>query len=906
MSLKTQLRKGLLAILVVIVIFIIMTSKSYLDLDGFVNHKLPINISLARQYEKVVGRWNLLSEQAQLLVKESDTDPNFNLWQTELENSLNFIEESVKEEKHKNNAKTIRHIYSSFTRQFASLERLIINRNDIVNKNTAKKINAAKNARTEIEALLKSFKSMIKDLQTTIKSPDFKASLAGTNSLYDKILRIENDLQISETELSLYLNQSSNSNANQAKKVRKASATRVEERLRAIRYLIERSTNESNNPLHKRILNKIGTSVKNFSSAFANLRNTLEASNSDILGLEDQIQNVANSIEELKQQGIAQATVEAEYFWEKIDNVSVEQIKNAHDTYNFIAVFLIFVFIAGIYMMIHLPRKINGPLKDLGNKISNFTLGSKAPTLPPSEILEIDTLRKSFEEMAKGLHHQGEMNRDYLIYIHLFTSIFSDLHETAERVDTPEERKETAINKILNELLEKCPKIDLVKVMEVKYKTSESSDSDSKKKNHKSSNAIQIGTSNGENVGERVFCRLGDPIYSEEFKKSDEFIQYCDSTGFNEDATTQLPEILPIDESSLSGWLYENNLGINAAVDDDNFFQEIYSPFKINENALLKVREREKGLNGCAIAEPLILPGENNDDENRNHGLLLVYFNNPKVKLSWQEISFIQIIASHVAFIIETDELLKDHDAKKLIDNQMEMARGIQENLLPRRIPKIQGLQIDRFNQQAAEVGGDYYDFFKLDKERVGIVIADASGKNVTGAILMTVFKTALSTMDLSTMSASEVLSKANNIIASNITEDKFITAMYIIVNSKTGEVELASAGHNPAFIGSNYGKNFCLSEKNTKGLPLGILEDYPYTSINFTMKKKDLLVMYTDGVTEARNTDGEEYGEQKLKAFMARPHGKTPAQELIDEVKDFYEPAKPHDDITAVTVQMV
>ena len=102
MSLKTQLRKGLLAILVVIVIFIIMTSKSYLDLDGFVNHKLPINISLARQYEKVVGRWNLLSEQAQLLVKESDTDPNFNLWQTELENSLNFIEESVKEEKHKN------------------------------------------------------------------------------------------------------------------------------------------------------------------------------------------------------------------------------------------------------------------------------------------------------------------------------------------------------------------------------------------------------------------------------------------------------------------------------------------------------------------------------------------------------------------------------------------------------------------------------------------------------------------------------------------------------------------------------------------------------------------------------------------------------------------------------------
>ena len=97
------------------------------------------------------------------------------------------------------------------------------------------------------------------------------------------------------------------------------------------------------------------------------------------------------------------------------------------------------------------------------------------------------------------------------------------------------------------------------------------------------------------------------------------------------------------------------------------------------------------------------------------------------------------------------------------------MAREIQENLLPRRVPNIDGLEISKINQPAAEVGGDYYDFFDLKDGKIRVVIADASGKNVPAAIIMTVFKTTLSTMDLAKMSAAEVLFRANNIIAKNI-----------------------------------------------------------------------------------------------------------------------------------------
>ena len=207
------------------------------------------------------------------------------------------------------------------------------------------------------------------------------------------------------------------------------------------------------------------------------------------------------------------------------------------------------------------------------------------------------------------------------------------------------------------------------------------------------------------------------------------------------------------------------------------------------------------------------------------------------------------------------------------------------------------------------KIGGDYYDFFKIDKERIGIVIADASGKNVTGAMLMTVFKTALSTMDLSKMTASEALSKANDIVAGNITPDKFVTAMYLIINSKSGEIEMASAGHNPLIIVSPIPKTSRVQteSKNTKGFPLGIMEGFPYPSTRFTIKKGDMIVLYTDGVTEARNVDGHEFGEEKFTQFLTKPRSDNPAQTLTTMIAEFSEGVdKQHDDITAITIEMV
>jgi sigma-B regulation protein RsbU (phosphoserine phosphatase) len=127
---------------------------------------------------------------------------------------------------------------------------------------------------------------------------------------------------------------------------------------------------------------------------------------------------------------------------------------------------------------------------------------------------------------------------------------------------------------------------------------------------------------------------------------------------------------------------------------------------------------------------------------------------------------------------------------------------------------------------------------------------------------------------------------------------------MYVIINAETGEIELSSAGHNPAFVVSGRGMELVLHEKNVSCMPLGILDSYEYKSISFKMKTDDLLFLYTDGVTEARNAEGDEFGVSGLKKFLARPRAANPAEDLEKVLARYSENAGQHDDITAVSIE--
>ncbi|MGM0599669.1 MAG: SpoIIE family protein phosphatase [Candidatus Rifleibacteriota bacterium] len=885
MSLQRRLTKGISVVLGVIVIFMALTSMSYFDIDSFVTTVLPRNVSIARIYQRFADQWNNTHKQAENDYSDysSITSEKYKKDLENLDGLLLRLENLVKRKERKQQLYTIQNFCGSFSAQLDSYYLLRANRNRISHKQIRERHKAAQGLKSEVVSLLNRFKRMLQDFNSTLKNPDFQESLGRTSSLMEKITRIEKDLLLAESEIALYLSQKDSDNSasfdpNSGKK----AASRVENRLRAIIFLLEKSLKESSTPLHKRVISKVKGRILDFHRSFQNLRNILEAPAGDLMEIEDKLKNKLTKLETLSQKAVSKANEESEFYWKQIFAISDKIKSHAASNHKLILAFLVLVLLAGIYLNISIPAKIGGPLKELNRQIENFKLGDHISLISKSNTEEIDSLARAFQMMSEKLNKQADVNRSYLESIHSLAQVYRDLHQMKASKVNPQERLEKAVDFILDQLITKCPHIDLLKVMVKKEKII-----------------------NPEKQDKLIYYkRLGDPEFSENFCKSPEFIPYCRSVGWNPDDSSQSDEeIIPFDEG-LTGYFYDDSTGIKTASDENSFYQAVYSPVKLNDLPTLTKRKYEKALSGSLFTEPLNLPVQDVEEDQKQLGMLFIYFVDPEVKLSWQDIFFIQIIASQLASIIETDNLLYERDIKRILDDQLDMAKEIQENLLPQSIPKVTNLKISKICKSAAEVGGDFYDFFVLDKNRFGVVIADASGKNVPAAIIMTVFKTTLSTMQLEKLNPAQVLNRANQVIARNITPDRFITAMYVIINSETGEVELSSAGHNPAFVVSGRGMELSLHEKNVSCMPLGILDNYEYENIKFKMKSNDMLFLYTDGVTEARNADEEEFGTGLLKKFLARPRPSNPAKALEEVLKKFSENADQHDDITAVSIE--
>lgn len=876
MSLQKRLARWILVILAVFVIFLGLTSFSYYGIDGFITSVLPRNVAIARTYERFADHWNLAFQEARdnLFLFESIPDQQVTESKDIFQQITGKLKNLIELPERQGRFREIEHLCASFTSQLSTYYLSLNNRNRLHRKNYINRQKATQGMKNEVVNLLERFKSMLSDFNSALKNPDFQASLGRTSMLMQKIARIEKDLLLAETEVALYISQKSGASAqNPDPNVGKKSAERVENRLRAILFLLDNSALESPNPLHKRVLKQIEVKIRSFYESFQKLRNVLEAPESDLIEVEDNLTRSVQQLADLTREGISRATEEVEYYWDQIFQTSDQLQVHAKRNFQIVISFLLLVMVIGIYLQFAIPAKIGGPLRELYRQIENFKLGSEISPMAPANTEEIDSLAKAFLMMSQKLNIQADVNRSYLESIHDLTHVYRELHQTQKRADNPEERLEKAIDIILEKLITHCPKIDLLKVMVI--------------------------SRDGSN-----FIRLGDPEFSERFVNSAEAKPYCESINWNMlDPTRSGKEVIPLDQS-ISGYFFENSYGIKAASESSSFFQASFPLPKLSELPTLANVEFEKGLNGCVLTEPLILPQGDPDEDQKKLGLLFVYFIDAETKLSWQDIFFIQIIASQLASVIETDTLLSERDEKRQLDEQLNMAKEIQDNLLPWSIPQIKNLGISKLWKSAAEVGGDFYDFFALGPERLGVVIADASGKNVPAAIIMTVFKTTLSTMDLGKATPDQVLTRANQVIAKNITPDRFITAMYVIINAETGEVQLSSAGHNPAFVVSGRGLGLILHEKNVNCMPLGIVDNFEYHSISFKLKAGDLLFLYTDGVTEARDVAGEEFGIGGLRKFLGKPRSDNPAADLERTLAEFSKNAGQHDDITAVAIE--
>lgn len=246
------------------------------------------------------------------------------------------------------------------------------------------------------------------------------------------------------------------------------------------------------------------------------------------------------------------------------------------------------------------------------------------------------------------------------------------------------------------------------------------------------------------------------------------------------------------------------------------------------------------------------------------------------------------------------------------MNQEMEFARQIQHSALPvteQVAPKKKEYEIRGVMEAAREVGGDFYDYFLIEENKLGIVIADVSGKGVPAALFMMTAKTLIKNFVLNGKSPAEALQLANAQLCENNEAGMFVTVWLGVLDYDAGELEFANAGHNPPLFKKRGEPFFYMDHKRYKrSIMLGMREGIAYRNNRISFTRGDMLCLYTDGVTEANNSEGELYGEERLKRCVENHWEKEP-EELIRAIREdidrFVQDAEQFDDITMVVLKM-
>ena len=223
----------------------------------------------------------------------------------------------------------------------------------------------------------------------------------------------------------------------------------------------------------------------------------------------------------------------------------------------------------------------------------------------------------------------------------------------------------------------------------------------------------------------------------------------------------------------------------------------------------------------------------------------------------------LEILADQASITIENFRLSEQLVEKERMERELEIAHSIQVNLLPEQTPDIPNTELDARSIPAKAVGGDYYDVFAIDEFRWGIAMGDVSGKGVPAALLMVMIRTLLRANAVGNSSAADVVSRVNRMIIPDLDPVMFVTLFYGIFDSRTRELLFTNAGHNhPLHISAATAE---VQKLYTDDLIVGMFEDYEYREGTVKLEHGDLLVLYTDGITEARNEQEEAFGDRRL-----------------------------------------
>lgn len=343
------------------------------------------------------------------------------------------------------------------------------------------------------------------------------------------------------------------------------------------------------------------------------------------------------------------------------------------------------------------------------------------------------------------------------------------------------------------------------------------------------------------------------------------------------------------------------NPGIELPADDQivDYFQKAPGVVEIDKLDFDSPALRALKKAGVKVAVPLVSQGE------------LIGLLNLGPRLSEQEYSaddfgLLNNLATQAAPALRVAQLVRQQQAeaqaRERIEHELRVARLIQQTLLPRKLPVLPGWHLAAYYQPARAVGGDFYDFYYLKDGRLGIVIGDVTDKGVPAALVMATTRSVLRGAAEQSSSPGEVLERANNLLCPDIPEKMFITCLYAILDTQTGHLVYANAGHDLPYYRSCQG----VSELRATGMPLGLMMGMKYEEKEVTLVQGESALFYSDGLVEAHNPRGEMFGFPRLRDLVGtHPGGEALIEFLLGNLSEFTGAGwEQEDDVTFLTLE--
>lgn len=269
------------------------------------------------------------------------------------------------------------------------------------------------------------------------------------------------------------------------------------------------------------------------------------------------------------------------------------------------------------------------------------------------------------------------------------------------------------------------------------------------------------------------------------------------------------------------------------------------------------------------------------------------------------DLELLEAFASHAAFAIEKARLHRSLIEKTQLEQELRIARDIQLLFLPREMPRISGLQIAARNVASRMVSGDYYDFIPIVEGQWGIVIGDVASKGISAGLIMSAFRASLLAEIRNNFAITTILQKVNRLLWETTATNRFVTAFYGVFDEKARVLTYSNAGHNFPVLRRADGS---FRELKTGGLLLGAFEQVQYVEERMHLVPGDLLILYTDGLSEAPGPDGQEFGTAGVTKAMEECHNSSAseiAELLVRQVTAYSESGVPEDDATLVVIKV-